>query len=98
MPEEGKSREDLNGADRSRERSFDELAKGLANNSVSRRDALKLVGTALAGGVLASIPGIAWAQQAPSTGAPPTGVGGGPPSGFGGGPPTNPGPPATGAG
>ena len=48
-----------------RELSFDALAKGLATGSVSRRSALKLMGGALLGGVLASIPGVAFA--APST-------------------------------
>ena len=42
-------------------RSFDELAKGLANGEVSRRKALGLIGAALVGGTLASIPGMAWA-------------------------------------
>ncbi len=43
------------------ENSLDELAKGLANRSVSRRGALKLVGGTILGGLLASIPGVAWA-------------------------------------
>src|SRR5215212_5746045 len=47
------------------EHSFDELAKGLANRSLSRGDALKWAGRALAGGLLAAIPGIAWAQSSP---------------------------------
>ena len=42
-----------------RERSFDELATELANGSLSRGKALKLMGAALVGGALASIPGIA---------------------------------------
>jgi hypothetical protein len=37
--------------------SFDELAKGLANGSVSRGHPLRLIGSTLLGGVLASIPG-----------------------------------------
>jgi hypothetical protein len=41
--------------------SFDELAKGLASGSVSRRQALRLMGGALLGGMLASIPGLAQA-------------------------------------
>jgi hypothetical protein len=48
-----------------RERSFDELASGLANGSLSRGRALKLMGAALVGGVLASIPGIAEAAPKP---------------------------------
>jgi hypothetical protein len=46
--------------------SFDELARGLANGSVSRRRALRLMGAALVGGALASIPGIAWAKPKPA--------------------------------
>jgi hypothetical protein len=42
--------------------SLDDLAKGLANGAVSRRKALRLMGSALLGGVLASIPGVALAQ------------------------------------
>ena len=51
-----------------RESSFDELAKGLVNGSLSRGQALRLLGSALFGGVMASIPGVAWA-------APPEGRG-----------------------
>ena len=39
--------------------SLDELAKGLANSSVSQSRALKLMSGALLGGLLASIPGVA---------------------------------------
>ena len=45
------------------ERSFDELARALASGAISRRKALKLMGTALLGGTLASIPGVAWATH-----------------------------------
>src|SRR5215210_1447965 len=45
-----------------RERSFDALAKGLAEGTVSRRGALRWIGAAILGGVLASIPGMALAQ------------------------------------
>src|SRR4051794_32487250 len=38
-----------------RERSFDELAKGLASGEVSRRRAIRLMGAALLGGTLASL-------------------------------------------
>jgi hypothetical protein len=38
-----------------RERSFDELARGLASGSVSRRRALRLMGAAVVGGALASL-------------------------------------------
>jgi hypothetical protein len=44
------------------EHSFDELARGLASGSVSRRKALRLMGAALVGGALASIPGVAWGE------------------------------------
>jgi hypothetical protein len=50
---------------------FDELAKGLADGSVSRRRALQLIGQALLGGVLASIPGVAWAHHKPDHPLPP---------------------------
>jgi hypothetical protein len=54
--------------DAASDRSFDALAKGLANGSVSRRKALKLMGGALLGGVLASIPGVALAAPQPGKG------------------------------
>jgi hypothetical protein len=56
-----------------REQAFDALAKGLANNTISRGDALKWAGRALAGALVASIPGIAWAQNSPQD---PSGKGG----------------------
>src|SRR3712207_305689 len=40
------------------ERSFDELASGLASGTLSRGRALKLMGAALVGGALAAIPGV----------------------------------------
>jgi hypothetical protein len=46
-----------------RERPFDELARGLANGAVSRRKALRWMGSALVGGALASIPGVAFASH-----------------------------------
>ena|ERR687889_1907712 len=45
-----------------REHSFDELTRGLANGTLSRGKALRLMGAALVGGALASIPGIALAE------------------------------------
>src|ERR671910_3161648 len=54
----GDSRPDPRG-----ETSFDEVAKGLANGTISRRQALRWMGGALVGGVLASIPGVALAEQ-----------------------------------
>lgn len=44
------------------ERSFDDLAKGLVSGTISRRGALKLMGGALLGGLLVSIPRVASAQ------------------------------------
>jgi len=46
-----------------RERSFDELARGLANGSISRRRALRLMGAALVGGTLGSLGGVAAADE-----------------------------------
>src|SRR5919112_1773160 len=45
-----------------RERFFDELARGLASGEVSRAKALRLMGAALVGGVVASVPRVAAAQ------------------------------------
>src|SRR5215217_920155 len=41
--------------------SLDELAKGLANGTLSRGKAIRLVGGALLGAALAYVPGVAWA-------------------------------------
>jgi len=49
--------------EQTRERSFDELAKGLASGTLSRGKALRLMGAALLGGALASLPGGAWASH-----------------------------------
>jgi hypothetical protein len=46
--------------------SLDELAKELATGTLSRGKALRLMGAALVGGALASIPGTAWAARCPS--------------------------------
>jgi hypothetical protein len=48
-----------------RDHSFDELTRGLASGTLSRGKALRLMGAALVGGALASIPGIAWAKGKP---------------------------------
>jgi hypothetical protein len=45
------------------ESSFDGLARGLADGTISRRKALRMLGATLVGGVLASIPGTAWAAR-----------------------------------
>src|SRR4051794_22305460 len=42
---------------------FDELARGLADGSVTRGKALRLMGSALVGTALASVPGVAWAND-----------------------------------
>ena len=44
------------------EGSFDELAKGLSSGALSRRGALRMLGAAMLGGALASIPGVAWTK------------------------------------
>jgi hypothetical protein len=49
-----------------RDHSFDELTRGLARGTLSRGKALRLMGAALVGGALASIPGIAWAKPKPA--------------------------------
>jgi hypothetical protein len=61
-------------SEETRERSFDELAKGLASGTLSRGKALRLMGAALVGGALASLPGAAWASH---KGTPHGGGGGG---------------------
>jgi hypothetical protein len=61
MAAEDLPRQVHNQEDITEERSFDELARALANGSVSRRQALRLMGGALLGGVLACIPGVALA-------------------------------------
>jgi hypothetical protein len=43
--------------------SFDELAKAMASGTVSRGKALRLMGSALLGAALASVPGVAWADD-----------------------------------
>jgi hypothetical protein len=50
-----------------RARSFDELAKGLANGTISRRQALRWMGGALAGAEVASLPGVAFAAAGGNT-------------------------------
>ena len=50
------------------EHTFDDLAKGLAGGTVSRRKALRWLGAALFGGAVASIPGVALAAPKPGKG------------------------------
>ena len=45
------------------ERSLDELAKGLATGTLSRGKAIRWMGGALLGAALASLPGMAWADD-----------------------------------
>jgi hypothetical protein len=45
------------------ELSFDGVARGLADETISRRKALRMLGGALLGSALASIPGVAWAAR-----------------------------------
>ncbi len=45
------------------EHSLDELAKGLASGTVSRGKAIRWMGGALLGAALASVPGVAWAND-----------------------------------
>ena len=59
---EDRPREAYDGQDITEKHSFDQLARGLASGTVTRGQALKLAGGALLGGLLASIPGVAWAQ------------------------------------
>ena len=63
MPSEERNGELANREEATMESSFDALAKGLANGTVSRGKALRLMGAALVGGALASIPGMAWAAK-----------------------------------
>jgi len=63
MPAEGEIREVRAPGNAAQDKhSFDELARGLANGTMSRRQALRWMGGAIAGAVLASIPGMALAQ------------------------------------
>jgi hypothetical protein len=50
-------------ATETREHSLDELAKGLATGTLSRGKAIRWMGGALLGAALASIPGVAWAND-----------------------------------
>ena len=71
MASEDRNRDDITQAGCTdctpRERSFDELTRGLADGSLSRRKALRLFGGALVGSVLASIPGVALAKPPAGT-------------------------------
>jgi hypothetical protein len=74
VPAEDQNREEANLQSTNGNHSFDELAKGLATGSFSRGQALRWMGAALLGGVLASVPGLAFAHHKPDhTGGPPEG-------------------------
>ena len=89
MPAEDQNREEANLEATNGNHSFDELAKGLATGSFSRSQALRWMGAALLGGVLANaIPGLAFATH---KGTPHGGDGGG--GGGGGGTPPSESPP-----
>jgi hypothetical protein len=45
------------------EHSLDELARGLADGTISRGKAIRWMGGALVGAALASVPGVAWARD-----------------------------------
>jgi hypothetical protein len=62
---EDRNGELVNREDTTMEPSFDALAKGLANGTVSRGKALRWMGGALVGAALASVPGVAWAKPKP---------------------------------
>jgi Stigma-specific protein, Stig1 len=47
---------------------FDELARGLADGTLSRGKAIRWMGSALVGAALASVPGVAWANDRCSEG------------------------------
>src|SRR3954453_21543295 len=64
MPQrEDQSKEAHNHKGRPEEHAFDELARRMASGAMPRGQALKLVGGALLGGLLASIPGAALAKK-----------------------------------
>lgn len=65
VPGEERNGELVNREDTTMEPSFDALAKGLANGTVSRGKALRWMGGALVGAALASVPGVAWAKKKP---------------------------------
>jgi hypothetical protein len=44
--------------------SLDDLANGLARGTISRREAVRLLGVTLLGGALASVPGVASRSRA----------------------------------
>jgi stigma-specific protein Stig1 len=65
------SHQDANGPEGTTDQhTFDQLAKGLANSSMSRRDALRRVGGVVLGGLLAAIPGVALAAPQGDRGNP----------------------------
>jgi len=55
---------------RTTDRSFDELATGLASGTISRRRVLRLMASAVVGAALASVSGVAWAAPPEGRGRP----------------------------
>jgi hypothetical protein len=72
MPSDGTSRELSFPHNHLVEESLDEVAKGLAEGTISRGKAIKLSGAALLGsiGLLSLIPGVAGADEGPCEGVP----------------------------
>lgn len=63
MPDEQQNGSVTNHKDPTSATSFDEVAKGLASGTVSRGRALRLLGGAVLGGLLTTIPGVAGAEK-----------------------------------
>ena len=64
-------RDEVNGWDDADvDRSLDELSRALAEGTIPRRKALRMVGSLLLGTALASIPGVAWAAPPEGRGRP----------------------------
>src|SRR5215217_2929404 len=73
MPSDGTSRRELSFPHNHLVESLDEVAKGLAEGTISRGKAIKLSGAALLGsiGLLSSFPGVAGAEEGPCEDLPP---------------------------
>ena len=65
-----RDREVTSQRERTTDRSFDELATGLASGAISRRRVLRLMGSAIVGTVMASVSGVAWAAPLEGQGRP----------------------------
>jgi hypothetical protein len=62
VPAEEHNKQTSNLEGTTRRHSFDDLAKGMANGTVSRGQALRWLGGAIAGAMMASIPGVAFGK------------------------------------